>query len=235
MLALVGSGEYLPDMETVDRFLLDELGTAPRVVCLPTAAGSEGPQRIAYWSELGVNYFARLGASAEALPVITRQDAQNPILADRVKESNFIYLSGGRPDYLLKTLQDSLVWQAIQDVLIRGGILAGCSAGAMVLGRWIPGFPGMKPAFNLLEEAIVLPHFDEIPNWMVRLILIWVVRRGRMVGVPGFTALVVKGDACRVVGKGNVTIWDSSGKQDYTPGDLLAWSTRTTMGQNQPD
>ena len=72
MLALVGSGEYLPAMEAVDRTLLDRLPEAPRVVCLPTAAGTEGPERIAYWSRLGVEHFTRLDAQAEAVPVVDR-------------------------------------------------------------------------------------------------------------------------------------------------------------------
>ena len=72
-LALVGSGEYLPPMEPVDRQLLQTVPANPRVVCLPTAAGTEGPERIAYWSDLGVNHFRRLGADALAVPVIDRQ------------------------------------------------------------------------------------------------------------------------------------------------------------------
>ncbi len=46
MLALVGSGEYLPPMEAVDRFLLGWLKCEAQVICLPTAAGTEGPERI---------------------------------------------------------------------------------------------------------------------------------------------------------------------------------------------
>ena len=46
MLALVGSGEYLPPMDPVDRILLSRLPGPPRVVCLPTAAGTEGAERI---------------------------------------------------------------------------------------------------------------------------------------------------------------------------------------------
>ena len=43
MLALVGSGEYLPGVDPIDRYLLSQLKDPPRVVCLPTAAGTEGP------------------------------------------------------------------------------------------------------------------------------------------------------------------------------------------------
>jgi len=210
-------------MEGVDRFLLAGLGDNPKVVCLPTAAGTEGPQRIAYWSDLGSNYFKSLGVNARALPVITRKDAQDPALGAQVGEADFVYLSGGRPDYLLAVLKDSLVWQAIQDVLARGGILAGCSAGAMILGEKIPGFPGWRRAFNLLDRAVIMPHFDEIPAWMVRVVHHWIGRRERLVGVPGFTALVANGKTCWVVGKSNVTLWDRDGKRSFAPGESLAW------------
>jgi cyanophycinase len=223
LLALVGSGEYLPEMQYVDRYLLESLGDQPSVVCLPTAAGSEGQERIAYWSSLGESYFESLGVQAATVPVINQQDAQDPVLAGQVSRANFVYLSGGRPDYLLATLKDSLVWQAIQDVVARGGVLAGCSAGAMILGEKIPGFPGWRQAFNLLEGAVVIPHFDELPVWMVGLVRRWMGRQARMVGVPAFTALAVNGNSCKVLGKGSVTIWDRYGRRDYPAGDSLVW------------
>ncbi len=41
-VALVGSGEYLPQMNEIDRMLLDSLGEGPkRVALLPTASGLE--------------------------------------------------------------------------------------------------------------------------------------------------------------------------------------------------
>ena len=60
-LALVGSGEYLPAMEPVDRYLLGQLAQPARVVCLPTAAGTEGEERIEYWSNLGTSIFPGWG------------------------------------------------------------------------------------------------------------------------------------------------------------------------------
>lgn len=49
-VALVGSGEFLPVMEVVDRILLD--GRAPKVVFLPTASAEEGPDTVEYWVRL---------------------------------------------------------------------------------------------------------------------------------------------------------------------------------------
>ena len=50
-VALVGSGEYLPVMEHLERRLLE--GRPPRFVQLATAAAPEGVESLAYWHELG--------------------------------------------------------------------------------------------------------------------------------------------------------------------------------------
>lgn len=224
MLALVGSGEYLPEMDPVDRVLLAELGAQPKVACLPTAAGTEGTERIEYWSRLGVEHFTRLGAEVQTVPVITRLDSQNIHLAEQVRQVNFVYLSGGHPDYLLQVLKDSLVWQAILDVLKRGGILAGCSAGAMVMGAKIPGFPRSRPAFNLLPEAaLVLPHFDEVPAWFVPVARFLTSSRLQLVGIPGSTALFVNGTHGRVLGRGNVEFWGRQGRRKVAPAENVDW------------
>lgn len=224
MLALVGSGEYLPDMIPVDQVLLSALGKHPQVVCLPTAAGTEGQERIHYWSDLGVNYFNRLGASAQSVPVVTRQDAQNMDMAEQVRRAELVYLSGGHPDYLLKVLDNSRVWLAIQDVMKRGGILAGCSAGAMVMGARIPGFPRSKPAFNLLPKAaLIVPHFDEVPKWLVPIARLLTDSSLQLVGIPGNTALFVQGAQGKVLGTGDIVVWKGNGRCKFKPAEVLEW------------
>lgn len=233
MLALVGSGEYLAPMEPVDRALLGKLlpmadratGSRPvaRVVCLPTAAGSEGPERVAYWSELGVRYFSQLGVEVEALPVIDGSSANDRDLAGRIREANFVYLSGGRPNYLLSTLKGSLVWEAIQAVLSTGGILAGCSAGAMILGERIPAFPAWQRAFNLLPGAVVVPHFDEMPESFSKTMRLFVSRDKVLVGIDGYTALVLHDQELQVLGRGGVTIWNRWERVRYTAGQPVRW------------
>ena len=136
-LALVGSGEYTPEMDPVDRFLLERLPSPARVVCMPTAAGKERRERITYWSELGVKHFTRLGAECKAVEVIDRATAMDEPLAQRIDEANFVYLSGGDPGYLYRTLEGTRAWAAISGVLERGGVVAGCSAGAMIWGEQI--------------------------------------------------------------------------------------------------
>jgi cyanophycinase len=226
MLALVGSGEYLPPMDAVDRELLRRLPSPVRVVCLPTAAGTEGPERIGYWARLAVEHFTRLGVSVRSLPVIDPASADNPALATAVAEANFVYLSGGHPDYLHQTLSGSLVWKAILSVLEKGGLLAGCSAGAMVMGDVLFGFPPWRrpSGFGLLPGAMVIPHFDEIPPLVSTLLHVLAGRELTTVGVEANTALFVHDGKMEVLGSGGVMLWDRSGKKRRLRGPVPAWS-----------
>jgi len=209
-------------MEPVDRQLLGRLGASPRVVCLPTAAGREGPERIGYWSRLGVDHFTRLGARAEAVPVIDRASANDPALAATIAAAEFVYLSGGKPDYLYRTLAGSRTWGAIRSVLANGGLLAGCSAGAMVLGEKFFGFPGWNAGFNLVPGVTVVPHFDEIPAAVIRSVRLLAGKDLALVGIEGNTALVQDGGQYEVLGAGGVTVWNETGRTRHTEGILPA-------------
>jgi cyanophycinase len=221
MLALVGSGEYLPPIEPVDRFLLERLPGNPRVVCLPTAAGAEGHERVAYWSNLGVQYFSGLGVQVESLPVIDRQSADDPRLVERLLLANYIYLSGGNPEYLLSTLKHSLAWKAIETVLARGGLLAGCSAGAMIMGERIPAFPSWRKAFNLVPGAVIAPHFDEISEGFTKVLKLLVGRGATLIGIDGSTALFIAHDENKIVGRGCITVWNQRGKAQFSNGQSI--------------
>jgi cyanophycinase-like exopeptidase len=218
-LALVGSGEYLPAMEVVDRELLDCLPESPRIVCLPTAAGSEGAARVDYWCRLGEQYFTEIGVSVESLPIVDHASANDASLVARIREANFIYFSGGRPTYLLAVLKNSLAWQAVLNLLEEGGIVAGCSAGAMIMGERIPSFPTWQRAFNLFPGRVVVPHYDEIPPAFARTMKLFISRQRRLVGIDGSTALFIKNGSCRVLGAGYVTTWDQHGIQRFGSGE----------------
>ena len=128
-LALVGSGEYLPQMLDVEAALL--AGRPPRYVQLATAAAPDGPSVLARWHDLGLAQAARLGVEAVILPVNDRADADDPALAAQVAGAGLVYLSGGHPAYLADTLRDSVVWAAVV-----AAWQGGASRPAAAPGRW---------------------------------------------------------------------------------------------------
>ncbi|HEV2013876.1 MAG TPA: Type 1 glutamine amidotransferase-like domain-containing protein, partial [Candidatus Dormibacteraeota bacterium] len=132
ILALAGSGEFLPSMADVDRELL-RLAPGNRVAILPTAAGLEDP---AAWGRVGVAHFERLGARAIHVPLHRREDAFDPLVLNTLAASDLFYLSGGLPDHLVESLLGSPAWDLISGRLAAGAAIAGCSAGATALGGW---------------------------------------------------------------------------------------------------
>lgn len=222
-VALVGSGEFLPISDPLDRALLARLPGPPQVVVLPTAAAPDGPGVPERWARMGVEHFTRLGVSVRPVMLRTRADAESPALAAQIAAANLVYLSGGKPQYLLQTLQDSVCWAAIAGVFAAGGVVAGCSAGAMALAGAMFEWPQLwrtRPALGLAPGLAVIPHFDELPGWMNGL-----VRRAprtvTIAGVEGATGLVGAGTEWTVYGRGTVTIFTPGHETTYRPGERV--------------
>src|SRR5437588_11446422 len=124
--ALVGSGEFLPVMEDVDRGLIEG---RPRVVAvLPTAAAPEGDAVVGRCFDLALHHYARLDITMREVPVLTRDDAERDDLTALLRGAGLIYLSGGNPGYLADTLRDTAMASAIVQAWEGGAALAGCSA-----------------------------------------------------------------------------------------------------------
>lgn len=230
LIALVGSGEYLPVMEDTDRYLLDSLnlsGRKPRVVCLPTAAGKEGDQSVNRWSTMGIEHFKRLGADVTALQIIDRKSADDEQYESILENADLIYFSGGDPGYLYQTMKNTCAWNAAQRAWARGAIYAGCSAGAMILGKRMPSFrlAGTQDGFGVIPAEFIVPHFDAIPAiWKpVILALQKQLKNGqRMIGVDEDTALVGSlGGEWKAMGNSKVHVFARDAKTKYTSGDVV--------------
>ncbi len=160
-LALVGGGEFTEGC-TFDAGLLEASG-ASEVLIVPTAAAYEHPDRLV---ERAVGWFDRLGVAARGLELLARPDASAPDLVEALASSRFTYLVGGSPLHLRAVLKDSPAWDAIEAAWMAGGVLAGSSAGAMVLCDPMvdPRGGAFTLGLGLLEGIAVIPahnHWSE--------------------------------------------------------------------------
>jgi cyanophycinase len=230
LITLVGSGEYLPVMKDVDRYLLDSLdinGRKPRVVCLPTAAGREGDTSVNRWSNMGIQHFTELGAEANVARIIDQDSANDPHWDPFLEGADLIYFSGGDPGYLHQTMKGSRAWSAAQRAWERGAIYAGCSAGAMILSKRMPSFrlAGTQEGFGIVPATFIIPHFDAIPGIWKPIVfgLQRQLKKGEyMLGVDENTALIGRlGGEWTVKGKSKVHVFTRDGKMSYTDGQSL--------------
>ena len=77
--------------------------------------------------------FAALAREVAALPLIDRESADHPAIAAALRDSRLIYMLGGFTHYLGRTLLGSASWRAILAAYADGAVVAGSSAGAMVM------------------------------------------------------------------------------------------------------
>jgi cyanophycinase len=228
-VALVGADEFLPAMAEIDAELLAATGRRrPRVAILPTASWPDGEAVFRRWAEMGIEHFQRLNAEVELVAVRERADAFDAANVQAIGEADLIYLSGGKPHHLLETLQASPVWAAATAAHARGSVLAGCSAGAMVLCaqqarfRSPPVVPlGFEPALGVVEGVAVLPHYDRFPETLAALRVAQAPRGVVILGIDEGTAAIRLDGAWQVRGAGRVTVWRGRKRDRHHAGDTF--------------
>lgn len=196
-LALMGGAEFRPPCDPVDRAILALTG-APNgpVVVLPTAAAGQRPDLAA---ANGVAHFRRLGTDAEAVMATDPRSANDPSLVPPIARARLIFLAGGDPGYLLRTLRGSLLWEAILAAHGRGAALVGSSAGAMVLCRQLRW--GGPPALEVAPVAAVVPHYSG-----TRVAPLGPTDDTPALGIAEHTAALLHEGRWRVLGPGRVTL-----------------------------
>jgi cyanophycinase len=212
-LALVGSGEYLPEAQLLEAELLRfgiSRGKSNTYIQIPTAAGKEGEDRLDFWRQRGADQAARIGCEVRYLPVLSREDAFNKQWIEEIKSAGLIYFSGGDPVHLAEVFADTPMWQAIVQAWREGASLAGCSAGAMAFGGKIIGIrrSHISAGLNLLPEIEVIPHYDKFLGWLPDRVTAAIVRKDAdtaLLGIDENTALVLT-DKWRKYGTGKVHI-----------------------------
>lgn len=218
LIALVGGDEFRPNCVPMDEALLRlTKRPTPRVLILPTAAAHQGPRQAA---ENGMRYFAALGAVPDAALVLTRADADDAQHTQHIADADVVYLTGGDPRHLLDTLTGSAVWKAIVAVFARGGMVAGSSAGAMVLGGWMRrGHTEWVPALGLAPRIAVLPHHEHAQPANVVPLRASLDPSVAILGIPTATACVSEdGNGWQVLGASAVTLYRNDDTTAFPPG-----------------
>ncbi|HEX7491349.1 MAG TPA: Type 1 glutamine amidotransferase-like domain-containing protein [Candidatus Limnocylindrales bacterium] len=225
LMALVGSGEFTSAMDEVDRGLLAEIGRAnPRVAIVPTASWPDGEAVFMRWAAMGEAHFEALGATTASVLIRDRAGADEPAAVADIERADLIYFSGGKPGHLLAALRDSAAGVALRAAHARGAVIAGCSAGAMVLGahqvriggrRFLQMPVGWEDALGLVPGVVVMPHYDALPETLIAPLALAVPDDSVLVGIDENTALIGRDGAWIVGGSGRVTIWRGSRRERF--------------------
>lgn len=209
-LLLEGGAEFGGRMRDPDLRAIELAGgfNAPLRI-IPTAAAPDKNHVRA--GSNGVRWFQSLGArDVVSLPLIDKASANDKKISESVRDAKLIYLLGGFTHYLGQTLTDSLAWQAAMDAYHTGAVIAGSSAGAMVLCEYYydPGAGNVVEGLNLVPNALVLPHHNTFgKNWAPRLLK--QIPDVTLIGIDEQTGMLNDGKnkTWNVYGAGEITLY----------------------------
>lgn len=237
-LAFLGSGEFEPWTEELDRWALSRSRRPDGVALVaPAASAHEGDHVFDRWGHQGLQHYARLGVPAEILDLRVREDAFREDLVARIADASVIAFSGGNPARLAAILADTPFWAALRAAVSDGLPYVGCSAGVSALCD--PAFdnesrrPGRmwKKGLAALDGVMVGPHWDAIDRWVpgaTRFILRAVPEGQTFVGIDERTAAIGDGVRWEVVGRGRVRIRAADGAwSEFRAGDRFDLATGT--------
>jgi len=218
---LEGGREFHAGMAAADKRAMAVCGgRAQPVRIIPAAAAPDNNHTAAATN--GVRWFQSLGAvDVRAVDVIDHVSADRPDLARQIERARLVFVLGGFTRYLAETLSESLAWQAMASAHRAGAVIAGSSAGAMVMCEhyFDPTSGNVLPGLNLLPEVCVLPHHDTFgKDWAPRLTRL--LPGTLLIGIDGETGMLNDGAAGEwtVYGKGAVTVYEPGGKTVFQHG-----------------
>ena len=207
-LLLEGGAEFGGRMREPDLKAIELAGGfAAPVRIIPTAAAPDNNHQRA--GNNGVRWFQSLGAKdVGALPLIDKTSANDDSIATSLREAKLIYMLGGFTGYLGETLQGSVTWHAVLEAYAAGAVVAGSSAGAMVMCEFYydPSRGQVIEGLNLVPGSLVLPHHNTFgKSWASRLLEI---SRVTLVGIDEGTGMLDDGvGTWTVYGAGEVTLY----------------------------
>jgi len=221
ILLLEGGSEFQGKMEEPDRKAMALAGGQnARVVIIPTAAAPDNNSKRA--GNTASKWFRTLGArNISVLPIIDKESANDPGLSNELDHANLIYILGGFPGYLDHTLKESPCLNALLHAYGKGAVIAGSSAGAMVLCEWYfdPADKKIKNGFGILKDVILIPHHDTFGrSW--HSLYFDKLADIRYIGIDEQTGMINDADRHRwtIYGKGEVTLYLQTSIATYRPG-----------------
>ena len=223
-LLLEGGAEFGGQMAEPDLRAIELAGGPGALISIiPTAAAPDNNSQRA--GNNGVRWFRSLGAKqVELLPLVDIPSANDPHIVATISQSRLIYMLGGFTGYLGETLKGSASWQAMLNAYESGAVIAGSSAGAMVMCQYYfdPARGQVVEGLELVPNTCVLPHHNTFgKGWASRLsrLLPNVV----LLGIDERTGMLDDGDEGRkigwhVYGQGAVTLYRHGQPTVYGPG-----------------
>lgn len=193
-------------------------GGAARIVAIPAALAAHKLGAAERSTALAADTLRPLGYTVEAAPVHSRADAEDAASPHLIEGADAILLTGGRPDALAATLQNTPLWAAILDAWQSGCLLAAAGGAASGLAELSFRPPEPPPptlgelayepvsGLGLLRGVVILPYAGWLQRELVGRIAAACPPGTTLVEIDEAAALAHDGTAWQVLGAGSISV-----------------------------
>lgn len=237
--SLVIVGGAMRDPGIMKRFLDLAGGPDAPIVVIPTAGGADQYdqfyQGLSAWRDQGATHLTVLHTNDRAV-------ADSDEFVQAIREASGVWFPGGRQWRLADSYLGTRTEQELWNLLERGGVIGGSSAGATIQGSYLARgdtrtnttmMGDHEQGFGFLRNTAIDQHVLK-RNRQFDLIEIIQARPELLgIGIDENTAIVVRGDDVEVIGQSYVLIYDhqrmtGNGELFYflAPGDRFNLATR---------
>jgi cyanophycinase len=238
-LVIGGGGGLAP--EIWQRFLQLAGGPDAPIVVIPTANPDPVPA-----DPIEARLLRKAGATnLRVLHTRRRAEADaEPFLAP-MREAKGIWFTGGRQWRFVDAYEGTAAERAFHEVLRRGGVIGGSSAGASIqadymvrgdpLGNLTMMAEGYERGFGFLKGVAIDQHFFKRQRTRDMSAVMAAHPQLLGIGIDEATVLIVHGSVMEVVGKGSVAVYDrrkpvAAGEKDY---EVLPPATRYDLERRE--
>lgn len=213
--ALVIVGGAMRDPAIQERFVELAGGEDARIVVVPTAGGREeydnGNCGVGSWWRLGVR-------SVTCVHTTDPAEANTDEFIRPIQEATAVWFNGGRQWHIVDSFMGTRAQEEFRNVLERGGVIGGSSAGATIQGSFLvrgdtSGNTIMmgdhQVGFGYLENTAIDQHVLRRNRHFDLVGVIEAHPELLGIGLDENTAIVVQGDEFEVMGASYVLIYDS--------------------------
>ncbi|MBX3118560.1 MAG: cyanophycinase [Fimbriimonadaceae bacterium] len=176
-------------------------------------------------------FLTRMGAkNVTVIPDREKDKLEDPKTIEVLKKATGVWFGGGRQWNFIDAYEGTKLPQLFKDVLNRGGVIAGSSAGATIQGDYLvrgaPAGPqimmceGYERGLGFLPGVAIDQHFSARNRFGDMTALMKTYPQFLGIGLDEATAIVVQGSTAEVMGRGKVHFYDTrkprkEGEPDY--------------------
>src|SRR5687768_3675175 len=240
---VVGGGSMGPEIYA--EFIKAAGGPDALIIDVPNAGGGESYGQDA----AGTRGFRAAGAkNVHVLHTRDRKIADTDSFVAVIKKAGGVWFDGGRQFHLVNDYGGTKTEAAFREVLERGGVVGGSSAGASILGDFlvrgapssnnrIMDYPGYQKGFAYLKNTGIDQHVvarERLPDLADSIL----TKYPNMLAISEDegTAWVVRGDTGTIIGRSKAFVYGGTEPNDpgspfltLRPGDTYNLATRRVM------